>query len=99
MGCPIRESPDQRLFAAPRSLSQLTTPFIDCWRNGFPRAPLVLEQKPEVQPPAQTDGPVPGHALRCVVVENYRLQDIQLSKSTNALPGLGGGVSDRVADA
>ena len=28
MGCPIRKSPDQSLFAAPRSLSQLTTSFI-----------------------------------------------------------------------
>ena len=27
-GCPIRVSPDRRLLAAPRSLSQLTTPFI-----------------------------------------------------------------------
>ena len=27
-GYPIRESPDRRLLAAPRSLSQLTTPFI-----------------------------------------------------------------------
>ena len=28
LGCPIRESPDHGLFAAPRGLSQLTTPFI-----------------------------------------------------------------------
>ena len=27
-GCPIRKSPDQRLFAPPRSLSQLITSFI-----------------------------------------------------------------------
>ena len=30
LGCPIRESPDQRLFAPHRSLSQLITPFIAC---------------------------------------------------------------------
>jgi hypothetical protein len=29
-GYPIRKSPDQRLFAAPRSLSQLITSFIAC---------------------------------------------------------------------
>jgi hypothetical protein len=28
LGCPIRESPDRSQFAAPRGLSQLTTPFI-----------------------------------------------------------------------
>jgi hypothetical protein len=30
MGCPIRKSPDQSVFAAPRSLSQLTTSFFAC---------------------------------------------------------------------
>jgi hypothetical protein len=40
-GCPIRESPDRRLLAAPRSLSQLTTPFIASWRQGIHRVPLV----------------------------------------------------------
>ena len=28
VGCPIRKSPDQNVFAIPRSLSQLTTSFI-----------------------------------------------------------------------
>ena len=41
VGCPIRESPDRRLLAAPRSLSQLTTPFIASWRQGIHRVPLV----------------------------------------------------------
>ena len=40
-GCPIRESPDRRLLAAPRSLSQLTTPFIASWRQGIHHVPLV----------------------------------------------------------
>jgi hypothetical protein len=41
VGFPIRESPDRRLLAAPRSLSQLTTPFIASWRQGIHRVPLV----------------------------------------------------------
>ena len=41
VGFPIRKSPDQRLFAAHRSLSQLTTSFIDSWRQGIHRTPLV----------------------------------------------------------
>jgi hypothetical protein len=40
-GFPIRTSPDQRLFAAPRSLSQLTTSFIAYQCQGIHRAPLV----------------------------------------------------------
>src|SRR6185437_3154068 len=40
-GFPIRRSPDQSLFAAPRSLSQLSTSFIACWRQGIHRTPLV----------------------------------------------------------
>src|SRR5256886_7634904 len=35
VGCPIRTSPDRRLLAAPRSLSQLTTSFIASWRQGI----------------------------------------------------------------
>ena len=41
MGCPIRKSPGQSLFAAHRSLSQLTTSFIAGLRQGIHRAPLV----------------------------------------------------------
>ena len=40
-GCPIRKSPGQSLFAAHRGFSQLTTPFIDFWRQGIHRTPLV----------------------------------------------------------
>src|SRR4030095_16513997 len=41
MGCPIRKSPGQSLFAANRSLSQLTTSFIAVLRQGIHRTPLV----------------------------------------------------------
>ena len=40
-GCPIRESPDRRLLAAPRSFSQLATSFIACQCQGIHHAPLV----------------------------------------------------------
>ena len=40
-GFPIRKSPDQSLFAAPRGLSQLTTSFIASQCQGIHRAPLV----------------------------------------------------------
>ena len=40
-GFPIRRSSDQSLFAAPRSLSQLATSFIACWRQGIHHTPLV----------------------------------------------------------
>ena len=39
-GCPIRKSPDYRLYAATRSLSQLTTSFIASQRLGIRHAPL-----------------------------------------------------------
>ena len=38
-GFPIRKSTDQRLFAAPRSLSQLITPFIACPYQGIHHEP------------------------------------------------------------
>jgi hypothetical protein len=40
-GCPIRKSSGQSLFAAHRSLSQLTTSFIAVLRQGIHRTPLV----------------------------------------------------------
>ena len=40
-GCPIRKSPDQWLFAPPRSLSQLITSFIASESQGIPHALLV----------------------------------------------------------
>ena len=41
VGCPIRISPDQRLFAPPRSFSQLVTSFFASESPGIRRAPLV----------------------------------------------------------
>jgi hypothetical protein len=40
-GCPIRKSTDQRLFAPPRSLSQLITSFIASESQGIHHAPLI----------------------------------------------------------
>ena len=37
----IRRSPDQRLFAPPRGLSQLTTSFIASQRQGIRHIPFV----------------------------------------------------------
>ena len=39
-GYPIRKSPDQSVFAAPRSLSQLITSFIACWHQGIHCVPF-----------------------------------------------------------
>ena len=39
-GCPIQKSPDQILFANPRSLSQLTTSFFASKSLGIPHAPF-----------------------------------------------------------
>ena len=39
-GCPIQKSPDQVLFANPRSLSQLTTSFFASKSLGIPHTPF-----------------------------------------------------------
>ena len=39
-GCPIQRSPDQILFANPRSFSQLTTSFFASKSLGIPHTPL-----------------------------------------------------------
>ena len=41
VGCPIRKSPDYRLFAPTRSLSQLVTSFVASESLGIRRTPLV----------------------------------------------------------
>jgi hypothetical protein len=41
VGFPIRRSPDQRLYTAPRGLSQCPTSFIGTWRQGIHRKLLV----------------------------------------------------------
>jgi hypothetical protein len=40
-GYPIRKSPDHRVFAAPRSLSQLITSFIACQHQGIHCVPFI----------------------------------------------------------
>ena len=40
VGCPIRRPMDQSLFAAPHGLSQRTTSFIACVRQGIHQMPL-----------------------------------------------------------
>ena len=45
VGYPIRKSPDQRLFAPTRGLSQLITSFIASMCLGIPRTPLVALPK------------------------------------------------------
>jgi hypothetical protein len=40
-GFPIRTSPDQSLYTAPRGLSQCPTSFFGTWRQGIHRKPLV----------------------------------------------------------
>ena len=44
-GCPIRKSPDLRLFAPPRGLSQLTTSFIAFRCQGIHHMPLIAWPK------------------------------------------------------
>ena len=41
MGCPIRKSTDQFLFANPRSLSQLITSFFASESQGIPHTPFI----------------------------------------------------------
>jgi hypothetical protein len=41
MGCPIRKSPDQGVFATPRCFSQLITSFFASESLGIPRTPLL----------------------------------------------------------
>ena len=41
-GCPIQKSPDQILFANPRSFSQLTTSFFASKSLGIPIRPYLL---------------------------------------------------------
>ena len=43
LGCPIRISPDQKLFALPRSFSQLITSFISSQCQGIHPALLMLD--------------------------------------------------------
>ena len=44
VGCPIRRSPDQWVFAPPRSFSQLVTSFIGSQCQGIRPAPFMLDR-------------------------------------------------------
>ncbi len=54
VGCPIRKSMDQSLFAAPHGLSQRTTSFIACVHQGIHQMPfshliaLIIKAHPKM---------------------------------------------------
>ena len=68
VGCPIRKSRDQSLFAAPPSLSQRTTSFIASQRQGIRRIPLrhliVLEIRKRTLPLSLAGKPRHGASPR-----------------------------------
>ena len=55
VGCPIRISADQSLFAAPHGFSQRTTSFIACVRQGIHQMPfchliaLIINAHPKME--------------------------------------------------
>ena len=57
VGCPIRKSTDQSLFAAPHGLSQRTTSFIACVRQGIHQMllghliALIINAHPKIDEP------------------------------------------------
>ena len=62
MGCPIRISADQSLFAAPHGFSQRTTSFIACACQGIHRTPLrhlialIFNARPNSRSPKRPRG-------------------------------------------
>jgi hypothetical protein len=86
VGCPIRKSPDRRLLAASRGLSQLAASFIACWHQGIHRIALSslitkVNLRPVIWPRGQitffkkTQRIVIIYALflyLCVVVKEHR---------------------------
>ena len=70
LGCPIRESRDQRSLAPAPGLSQLITPFIACESLGIRRTPLLPFS--HTSPPITegqsilSDGPAPQQMRRGV---------------------------------
>ena len=52
-GCPIQKSPDQILFANPRSFSQLTTSFFASKSLGIPHTPFFTFLQLPTQPIAR----------------------------------------------
>ena len=62
VGCPIRKSADQSLFAAPHGFSQRTTSFIACACQGIHRTPLrhlialIINARPRASLPLEEGG-------------------------------------------
>jgi hypothetical protein len=72
-GFPIRKSTDQRLFAAPRSLSQLITPFVACPYQGIHHEPYQCLTPTILHMPRQGDKPSPRRATKTPVGGAHRL--------------------------
>jgi hypothetical protein len=66
VGCPIRISMDQSLFAAPHGFSQRTTSFIACVRQGIHQMPLghLIALIINAHPSAGTDTDADAPPLR-----------------------------------
>ena len=63
-GCPIRRSPDQRLLAASRGLSQRATSFIASRRQGIHQMPFVHSRTHHPAPAARPTAPPAGAPRR-----------------------------------
>ena len=103
MGFPIRKSTDQSLLAAPRGLSQRTTSFIACVRQGIHRMPLrhlitpIADARPCERPatmskkPAiiseMSDMPPPSHAGTATDRTTLPLHDVKQPARHTGVPG------------
>ena len=88
VGCPIRKSADQRLFAPSHSLSQRTTSFIASYRQGIHQMPLshliALISNAHLEPR-------PTHRLENTAVRQGSLGMMVIAKKTRShrdQPGL-----------
>ena len=76
-GCPIQKSPDQILFANPRSFSQLTTSFFASKSLGIPHTPLFTFLQLPSHPIELCDGTL-SHLLNHVNerrISRFRVED------------------------
>ena len=95
-GSPIRTSPDHSLFATPRGLSQLTTSFLACLRQGIHTralSSLTIKFTPDTEctgpRPALSRGRDPG-ALCDLLPVNIQLSKIAIASQRSAQPaGIG----------
>ena len=92
VGCPIRKSRDQSLFAAPPSLSQRTTSFIASQRQGIRRIPLrhliVLEIRKRTAGKLALANPVrwPRQTLELP----FLIEKTSFASNTSGIPRSGG---------